>query len=202
MIRDSRGSDVLVECLKDGQYRIINSDCFSAYDKFFSDYQKCWAHILRYAEKTAEYDPYAKKVHGMLVEMFVYIKMMKEKGLEGTPDARRNIELMKRRIGRLRVNKLRHIFANRLVGRLKKYNDSWFWCLIYKYVEPTNNISEGDIRKNVLARKISGQNRSELGVHSREIMMTMLLTNQRRGVNSFDFMNQEIRRYNSGYVGS
>jgi hypothetical protein len=202
VIRASRGSDVLVECLEDGRYRIINSDCFSAYDKFLADYQKCWAHILRYADKAAEYDPYAKKVHEMLVEMFVYIKMVKEKGLEGTPEVRRHIGIMKGKIGRLRVNKRRHIFANRLVGRLKKYNDSWFWCLIYKYVEPTNNISEGDIRKNVLARKISGQHRSELGVHSREIMMTMLLTNQRRGVNSFDFMNQEIRRYNSGYVGS
>lgn len=202
LLRDNRSSDVLVEVLPDGHYRIINSDCFSAYDKFLSDYQKCWAHILRYAEKAAEYDPYAKKVYETLSQMFAYIKAMKERGLEGTPEVRRHIEFMKGQIDKLRPNKRRHVFGNRLIGRLKKYRDSWFWCLIYKYVEPTNNASERDIRKNVIARKISGQHRSEMGLHSREIMMTMLLTNQKRGINSFDFMNQGIRRHNLGYVGS
>jgi hypothetical protein len=202
VIRYSRGSDVLESVLKLMDGRIINSDCHSSYDKFVADYQKCWSHVLGFSEKAAEIDKYAEKIDEMLNKMFEYIKYVKEKELEGTKEVMREINKMKMLIDRLRKNKRRNQIANRLVKRLQKYNDNWFTCLIHKYVEPTNNSSEHDIRMNVLARKISGLHRSEKGVHAREVMMSTLLTARRQGIDFPRFMDEKIREYNTLVVRS
>lgn len=83
-----------------------------------------------------------------------------------------------------------------LVKRINKHLDHWFTCLKYGFVEPTNNARERDIRKNVLARKISGCHRSEKGKRAREIMMSNILTAQKRGMNPFEFIRNGIKNYN------
>lgn len=83
-----------------------------------------------------------------------------------------------------------------LVLRISKYKNDWFTCLKYSYVEPTNNASERDIRKNVIARKISGLHRSQLGINSREIMMSEILTAQNRDENPFEIIQEGIEKYN------
>jgi hypothetical protein len=56
-----------------------------------------------------------------------------------------------------------------LALRMSKYSEHWFTCLKYDFVEPTNNASERNIHKGVIARKISGQHRSLRGQHAREV---------------------------------
>lgn len=202
VIRFSRGSDVLESVLKPINGRIINSDCHSSYDKFIADYQKCWSHVLGFSKKAAEIDKYAEKIDEMLHKMFEYIKFVKENGLEGRKVVMKEIKTMKGLIERLRKNKRRSNITNRLVKRLQKYNDDWFKCLIYNYVEPTNNSSEHDIRINVLARKISGLHRSERGIHAREIMMSTLLTTRRQEIDFPRFIGGKIREYNNLVVRS
>lgn len=202
LLRDSRGTGVLREVF-DGDFSgISNTDCFSAYDCFGSESSKCWSHLLGFADKAAEEDAYGKRIREMLKEMFAYIKQVKEDHLEGTPEVMDRIDEMKDRIRRLRKNKRRSRITERLVKRLQKYIDSWFTCLVYDFVEPTNNASERDIRKNVVARNISGQHRSVVGTHCREIMMSTILTKQKNDVNVFDFIQRGIRQYNSAPVGS
>ncbi len=85
-----------------------------------------------------------------------------------------------------------------LILRLIKYKSDWFTCLKHKDVEPTNNSSERDIRKNVISRKISGAHRSELGMHCREIMMSTILTLEKKGQNPFELVLNCIREHNAG----
>ena len=56
-------------------------------------------------------------------------------------------------------------FAERSVD----FKDRLFTCMGYKGAEPTDNSSERDVRELVLARKISGCHRSEIGAHHREM---------------------------------
>ena len=81
-----------------------------------------------------------------------------------------------------------------------KYSDQWFTCLRYDFVEPTNNTREREIRKNVIARKISGCHRSEQGKRAREIMMSTILTEQKKNQNPFDFISNTIKNYNLGMM--
>lgn len=182
---------------------ILNSDCLPVYDHFgFGVCQKCWAHILRFAKAAAEEDAYGKRINEMLKEMFKYIKEVKAKHLEGTPEVIARIKRMKTEMQNLRRNKRRSRITERLRKRLQKHLDSWFTCLGYDFVEPTNNLSEQDIHKSINSRKISGQHRSAVGAHCREIMMSTILTKQKNKVNVFDFIRSGIKQYNESSVGS
>ena len=157
---------------------------------------------MRFAKSAAEEDVYGKKINEMLKEMFRYIKEVKMKHLEGTAEVMDSIEKMKGEIRSLRKNKRRSRITERLRKRLQKHIRSWFTCLEYDFVEPTNNLSEQDIHKSINSRKISGQHRSIVGTHCREIMMSTILTKQKNNVNVFDFIQRGIMQYNIGSVGS
>jgi transposase len=203
LLNNSRGSSVIEGVIGTQFDGVLNTDCLPVYDNVgVGLHQKSWSQLLRFAEVAADEDVYGKKVHEMLQEMFAYIKHVKMDHLEGTPNVVNHIERMKKRIRYLKRDKRRSKITERLVKRLKKHVDSWFTCLLFDFVEPTNNASERDIRKNVIARKISGQHRSVMGTHCREIMMSTILTKQKNNVNVFDFIRQGIRNYNSASDGS
>lgn len=199
LLRDSRSSKVLRENLGDFFDGVLNSDCFSAYSKFNArEYQKCWAHVLGDAKDLGKRSEEGKELHMMLLQMFGYIKEIKKKKQEDTPKVKIWIRKAKKKLVSWLDKNWESKAVMNLVLRLAKYKDHWFTCLKYPYVEPTNNSSERDIRKNVIARKISGQHRSELGRHSREIMMSTILTLKKRDKNPFSFVRSEIEKYNLG----
>jgi hypothetical protein len=88
--------------------------------------------------------------------MYRHIRKVKGEGQENGPKVRRWVRRSKKRISEWVKKKYRSKAVLNLVLRLSKYRDQWFTCLKYGFVEPTNNASERDIRKNVVARKISG----------------------------------------------
>jgi hypothetical protein len=175
----------------------LNSDCFSAYSKFKArEYQKCWAHVLRDAENLAKFNDEGKELHRILLEMYCYIKNAKEKNLEGTPKIKTWIRKQKNKIDLWLDKNYESKAVKNLVLRMSKYKNDWFTCLKYSFVEATNNGSERDIRKNVLARKISGLHRSQLGIDSREIMMSEIITAEHRNENPLEIIQEGIEKYN------
>lgn len=199
-MRNSRGSKVLKELFGDFLDGVLNSDCFSAYGKFKAkEYQKCWAHIIERCKRPCE-NTMKKEVelHKMLLRMYNYIKKVKQEKQEDTPRVKAWIRQAKKKIISWLDKNWESKAVLNLVLRITKYSDDWFTCLKYPYVEPTNNSSERDIRKSVIARKISGQHRSELGMRSREIMMSTILTLRKRNKNPFNFVHNGIEKYNLG----
>lgn len=193
----SRGSRVLKGIFGDFLDAVLNSDCFSAYDKYKArEYQKDWAHVLNDAKDLAKHSREGEELHSMLLQMFEYIKKAKKEKQENTP----RVERWKRRQERKILSWVGKNYKSKavlnLVLRMSKYLDHWFTCLKYPFVEPTNNGSEREIRKNVIARKISGQHRSELRKHSREIMMSAVITMKKRRRNPFEFVRNGIIKYN------
>ena len=200
LIRKSRGSKVLKEIFGEFFNGILNSDCFSAYAKFKAkEYQKCWAHILRDAKDLAKCSDEGKELYKLLSEMYNYIVDTKEKKLENSSKIKKWIRKQKNNIDSWLDKNYDSRAVLNLVLRISKYKNDWFTCLKYPFVEPTNNASERDIRKNVIARKISGLHRSQLGINSREIMMSEILTAQHRNENPFEIIQNEIEKYNLGY---
>lgn len=199
LLRGTRGSAVLKEVFGEFLDGILNTDCFRGYDKFKArEYQKDWAHVLRDARDLAKHDDDGKWLHRELSRMYRHILKVKREGDEGSPRVERWIKRSKERILKFVEKNYMSKAVLNLALRLSKYRDHWFTCLKYGFVEPTNNASERDIRKTVIARKISGLHRSELGMHSREIMMSTILTLQKRGKNPFEFMRNWIEKDNLG----
>ena len=63
--------------------------------------------------------------------------------------------------------------AKRLIKRLERHKNELFTFLEYENVSPYNNHAEQQIRKPVLTRKVSQQNRSEQGAKTQAVMMTL-----------------------------
>jgi hypothetical protein len=197
LIRPSRGSKVLKEIFGDFFDGILNSDCFSAYNKFKArEYQKCWAHVLSDAKDLAKYNYEGKELHTLLSRMYKYIVKAKKHKLENTPKIKGWIRRSKKKIDLWVDKNYKSKAVANLALRMSKYKNDWFTCLKYPFVEATNNASERDIRKNVLARKISGLHRSQLGIHSREIMMSEILSAGHKNQNPFEIIRQGIENYN------
>ena len=197
LLRETRSSAVLEEIFGKFLDGILNSDCFRGYDKFKArEYQKCWAHVLRDARDLAKHDDDGRWLHRKLSRMYRHILKVKREGGEGSPRVNRWIKRSKERILKFVERNYRSKAVLNLALRMSKYCDHWFTCLKYGFVEPTNNASERDIRKSVVARKISGAHRSELGMRSREIMMSTILTSRKREKNPFEFMRDGIEKHN------
>ena len=64
--------------------------------------------------------------------------------------------------------------GKRLIKRLKRHKNELFTFLEYEGVSPYNNHAEQQMRKPVLTRKISQQNRSEQGAKTQAVLMTLL----------------------------
>ncbi len=199
LIRNSRGSKVLEEVFGKFFDGVLISDCFSAYGKFNAkEYQKCWAHILVDGEDLAKHCKEGNELYKELLKMYAYIKNAKENKLEKSPKVRRWVSRKKRLICSWVEKNYESKAVKNLALRIIKYKNDWFTCLKYKDVEPTNNSSERDIRKNVISRKISGAHRSELGMQSKEAMMSIILTAEKKGQNPFELVLNGIRNHNLG----
>lgn len=200
LIRDSRGAKVLKEVFGDFLDGVLNSDCYSSYERFKArEYQKCWAHVLRDARDLAKHSKEGEELYKMLSHMYDYIAKVKDNRDENTAKVKHWIWRSKKKISSWLDKNYDSKAVLNLILRMSKHMDHWFTCLKYPFVEPTNNSSERDIRKNVVARKISGLHRSQLGLRSREIMMSTLLTQQKRGRNPFDFVLHSIEKHNLRY---
>lgn len=73
--------------------------------------------------------------------------------------------------------------AKRLIKRLRRHKNELFTFLEHDGVSPYNNHAEQQMRKPVLTRKISQQNRSELGAKTQAILMTLLRSAELQGAN-------------------
>jgi transposase len=200
LIRNNRGAKVLKEVFGDFLDGILNSDCLRTYDRFkVREYQKCWAHVLRDAKDLAKHSIEGTWLYEMLSHMHKYINKVKDNSDENTLKVKQWIWRTKKEMDSWLDKNYESKAVQNLILRMAKYKDHWFTCLRYPFVEPTNNGSERDIRKNVIAKKISGLHRSKLGLHSREIMMSTILTLEKRDQSPFDFVLNGIKKYNLRY---
>ena len=62
-------------------------------------------------------------------------------------------------------------------------------------MEPTNWEAEQAIRPAVVNRKVWGGNRTWVGAHSQEVLMSVLQTCKRNGRSGVDFVSQTLRAF-------
>ena len=71
---------------------------------------------------------------------------------------------------------------------------SWFTCLLYPGMEPTNNLAEQVIREHVVIRKIIGIFRSESGSRNYQYIASLLSTWRLKGMSMFVEMDKILRK--------
>ncbi len=192
VIRDSRSRRVVQEILGKDFTGVVTSDGYSAYSKY-KNRQRCWAHILREAKQLLLDYPSFALFYKKLKHMFLQIKRIREK----VPSLKKRLQFKQRLEQRMQelVDTLESHnpfkgFATKLGNGLKQ----WFTCLIYLFVEPTNNTAERALRELIVQRKIIGGLRAEHGANTMSIVNTMLATWKQQEKPLFQTLKTAITR--------
>jgi len=160
--------------------------------KFFL--QLCWSHILADSKDLAKnFGSEGRYVHHKLKEIFEMAVSFEGKGKQEHVDA------LKAEIFALTLRHYKHITIRRFVNNLWKRDiNSLFRFVTDPDVDPTNNISERELRHLVIIRKISNGSRSTRGAHATAMLLSVIQTLRMNKKNPLLEM-QEILKNASGY---
>lgn len=156
--------------------------------------QLCWAHILADSKDLAKnFGAEGKYVHHKLKEIFEMASSFQGKGTPEQADA------LKAEILALTLRHYQHTTIRRFVNNLWERDiESLFLFVTDPEVDPTNNISERELRHLVIIRKISNGSRSTRGANATAMLLSVIQTLRMNKKNPLLEM-QEILKNASGH---
>lgn len=156
--------------------------------------QLCWSHILADSKDLAKnFGAEGMYVHQKLKDIFEMASSFQGKG---TPE---QVDALKAEILALTLRHYKHITIRRFVNNLWKRDiDSLFHFVSDPDVDPTNNISERELRHLVIIRKISNGSRSTRGANATAMLLSVIQTLRMNKKNVLLEL-QEILKSASGY---
>ena len=195
VIIDSRGRDVVKDTLgKDFDSPVI-VDGWGAYS-YLRIIQRCWSHLIREVDAFMNIDhgrELSEEIHSMFKELKESLKS------ENMDDRKSMKDLFDRRMEELvkRYDPYREL--HKPVEYIRNGLGSWFTCLLYPGMEPTNNLAEQAIREHVVIRKIIGTFRSESGSQNYQYIASLLSTWRLKGKSMFVEMDKILRKELCGF---
>ena len=156
--------------------------------------QLCWSHILADSKDLKKnFGAEGRYVHLKLKEIFEMASSFQGKGTAEQVDA------LKAEIFALTLRHYKHITIRRFVDNLWRRDiESLFRFVTDPNVDPTNNISERELRHLVIIRKISNGSRSTRGANATAMLLSVIQTLRMNKKNPLLGM-QEILKNPSGY---
>jgi transposase len=187
LITKSRGSPVVEQVLGTLFKGILICDFWGAYNKIKAlAKQRCFYHLFTELTKvdkanaSAEWKAFRKKLARLLKDA-VRLSQRKDP-TQATIFDRRKARVY-HRLEQFLEETYHDNDAKRLMKRLKRHKNELFTFLEYKNVSPYNNHAEQQMRKPVLTRKISQQNRSEQGSKTQAVLMSLFRSAELQGKN-------------------
>jgi len=190
VIDKTRGSPVIKRVLGKIFDGILICDFWSAYSKIRTlAKQRCFYHMFTELEKVDKKNssPAWKKFRKRLTRLLKDAIRLSGKSEELAPAIyARKKECLKERLGSIIVGSGSDKDVTRLKKRLSKYRNELFTFLEFKDVSPYNNHAEQQMRKPVITRKISQQNRSKRGADTHAILMSLFKSAELQGLNPIE----------------
>ena len=190
VIDRSRGSPVIKRVIGKIFEGVLICDFWGAYNKICTlATQRCFYHLLTELEKvdksnkSAAWTTFRKKL-GRLIMDAVRLDA-KKSDLALAVFNRRKMRLYTR-LDQLLESPRFDKDVKRLIKRLIRHRNELFTFLEYNGVSPYNNHAEQQIRKPVVTRKISQQNRSGRGAEAQAIFMSLFRSAELQGLNPVD----------------
>jgi len=156
--------------------------------------QLCWSHILQDSKQLSEeFGAEGKYIHRKLKEIYALAKGLNHKGSEEM------VEQLKAEVFQLTLRHYKHSITRKFVNNLY-YRDGndLFRFVTDPDIDPTNNISERELRALVIIRKISNGSRSTRGAKATAMLLSIIQTLRFKGENVLQGL-QAILKSPSGY---
>lgn len=183
---------------KEQQWNILVVDRHSIFrslaEKVGFILQLCWSHILDDARNLArDFGREGRYVQRKLKLIFADAVSLNHQGTE------EQVQKLKERVEKLLARHYQHKTVWKFVKNLVKRDlENIFIFVTRPDVDPTNNISERELRELVLIRKISNGSRSEQGAETTATLLSVIKTLRLQKKNIFQGL-QEILGCASGY---
>jgi len=178
---------------------VLVSDFWAAYDAVGRTKQKCWPHLLREltevddgSEGGGDWPAFAKRLRRVYADA---IRLELARGDRPTEGYDRKLSLLHGRITELGFEPWTNPHACRLAKRLSKYGEELLTFVEFEGVPPSNNHAEREVRPAVLMRKASYGNQSEPAAATRGVLMSVLRTLKKRGLDPLPTILDALRNY-------
>lgn len=166
---------------------ILICDFWGAYNKTsVLAKQRCFYHLFTKLVKvdtynrSASWKVFRKKLSRLLKDA---IRLSEKKNQVSQTCFLRLKKRLYRRLEQFLITPCRDKDAQRLTKRVNCHKQDLFTFLEHEGVSPYNNHAEQQMRRPVLTRKVSQQNRPEQGVNTQAILMTLLRSAKLEGAN-------------------
>jgi hypothetical protein len=187
LITKSRGSPVVKHILGSLFKGILICDFWGAYNKISAlAKQRCFYHLFTELAKVDKHNAcpqwkaFRKKLARLLKDA---IRLFERKDPAQFDTFNRRKRKLYSRFEQFVQQDPSDKDARRLIKRLKRHKDELFTFLEYENVSPYNNHAEQQMRKPVLTRKVSQQNRSEQGAKTHAVLMSLFRSAELQGKN-------------------
>jgi len=194
IIDRSRGQHVVNEVLGETYNGVLITDFYGAYNAIDCDKQKCWVHLCRDLKELKE-----KFLKNREIEVFAdrikafYNRAIKlQASFKDGQNIEKQLERLKNDTLRWAGRKHRHKDLKRLAKRIHKYRGE-LYTFIKSGADPTNNFGEREIRPAVLMRKTSYCNRSENGAKNQSILMSVIRSVEKQGLNFVESATEHMQ---------
>jgi transposase len=198
-IDESRGSGVLERMLGKDFTGIICADYWGAYRKYARLFdvrvQYCMAHLIREIRFLAEHSvkKLARWAGGLLEWLKKLFKTLHRRNKLTAKGFLRSMEQIKRGFLRLVRRPPDHKLAKKLAKRFRgRAAENYFRFLTEPNLEPTNNVTERQIRPVVIDRRITQGTRGYAGMRWCERIWTALATCKKQNRNVFKFIHRTL----------
>ena len=176
---------------------VLICDFWGAYNKIRTlAKQRCYYHMFTELEKVDKknsseaWKKFRKRLRRMLKDA-IRLSVNKE-NLPAEIYARKK-ECLEERLGSIIVESGSDKDVTRLKKRLNKYRNELFTFLEFDDVSPYNNHAEQQMRKPVITRKISQQNRSKQGANAHAILMSLFKSAELQGLNPIECVKSQAQ---------
>jgi transposase len=199
LIDESRGHPALDQFFVEEFAGVLVSDFWAAYDAVGRTKQKCWPHLLRElkeldtgSDRGGDWPEFAKRLRRVYGDA---VRLEAARDVTGSEEYDSKLCRLHGRITELAVGEWTNAHAQRLAKRLHKYGAELLTFVEFEDVPPSNNHAEREVRPAVLMRKASYGSQSEAGVGTRAVLMSVLRTLKKRGLDPLGTILDALRNY-------
>jgi len=179
LITRSRGSPVIKQVLGLLFKGIMICDFWGAYNKISTlATQRCFYHLFTELVKVDQRNgsPAWRAFRTTLSRLLKDAIRLSQRSEVNPATRERLLSRLKARLEKLIGEPADDPDVRRLIKRLKRHRHELFTFIKHEKVSPYNNHAEQQMRKAVLCRKISQQNRSESGAVTQAVLMSLFRT--------------------------
>ena len=182
-LRHTRSASVVREVL--GEEALLGAlivDRYSAYNKVLCLIQYCYAHLLRLVKDLSKEFPDQQEVQGFVNAAAPFLAQAIQLRTLPISDEvfYERADLLKIEIQQIMHSQARHAGIQKIQAIFRENAHRLYHWAHDRSIPADNNFAERELRKLVIARKVSFGSQADAGAKTRETLMTTLLTLKKR----------------------